>query len=162
MIYKSWHLFIPPILTLLDDVSTPVRIRGLEISKILLEKITAKVLKQTGLGEVFEDAIMPTLLFLPSLTPVDESVRLLKPAYEVLFTLANARFPVSEDWPQKMRFMDRILRQGILHGIEHCRDNVKIIDVLLKELRDLISRMGIHSVKHLKVMNLRARNSAVY
>src|ERR1700726_550864 len=64
MFQKNWHLCIPPLLTLLDDPSTVVRVRGLRILSDLLKRIPSKILQQTGLAEVFEDAVMPTLLFL--------------------------------------------------------------------------------------------------
>lgn len=151
MIYQNWHLFIPPLLTLLDDGLTSVRVSGLEITQALLRKTPAKVLKQTGLGEVFEDAIIPTLSYLPSLTPVNESVKLLVPAYEALYLLGDVLFPDKEERPAKIKLMDRIMRQGILQGIEHCSDNVRIVEVLLVELSKLLPLLGIYAVKHLKV-----------
>lgn len=94
---------------------------------------------------------MPTLLFLPSLTPADESVRLLRPAYSALFTLAEVCFPTSEEEPKKIRLFDRIMRHGILQGFLHSRDDVKIVEVLLEELTALVQFMGIYATKHLKV-----------
>jgi hypothetical protein len=46
--------------------------------------------------------------------------------------------------------MDRIMRQGILQGFDHSRNNVQIKVLLLKELDTLILRMRIFGVKHLK------------
>ena len=151
IISQSWPLFVPPVLTLLDDPNTEIRIRGLEILTAFLRKLTWRLLLRTGLGEVFEDAVMPTLLYLPSLTPVDESVRLLKPAYEALYTLADKRFPAKEAYTENMRFMDRIIRHGVLQGYSHSHEYPQIVEVLLQEMDALINKMGIHSVKHLKV-----------
>ncbi len=129
----------------------PIRARGLLILKDLLGKVPAKVLLQTGLGEVFEDAVMPTLLFLPALTPVEESLQVLKPAYSALFTLGEVRFPGNEDQAAKMKFLDRIMRHGVLQGLSHARDHVKVVELLLDEMNTLINSMGLHAVKHLKV-----------
>jgi hypothetical protein len=150
MISENWYLFIPPLLTLLDDPVTSIRVKGLQFVKLMLENTPANILKQSGLGEVIEDAIMPTLLFLPSLTPVDESALLLRSAYEALFVLADVRFPTKEESYTKMKGLDRIMREGVLQGREHCRDSVKIIEILLEVLDKLICRMGVFSVKHLK------------
>jgi hypothetical protein len=151
MFHKNWHLCIPPLLTLLDDPSTVVRVRGLHILRDMLERISSKMLQQTGLGEVFEDAVMPTLLFLPELTPVDESLSLLTSAYLALSSLGEARYPTKEERSNKMKFLDIIMRQGVLQGFIHSGDNVRIAELLVEEIIALFDSMGIHAVKYLKV-----------
>jgi hypothetical protein len=134
MIHKNWHLCIPPLLTLLDDPSTVVRVRGLHILREMLGRIPPNVLQQAGLGEVFEDAVIPTLLFLPTLTPVEESLSLLK-----------------NDRSDRLKFLDRVMRQGVLQGFMHSGENVKIAELLVNEATTLFENMGIHAVKYLKV-----------
>lgn len=151
MVQKCWHLCIPPLLVLLDDTSPFVRARGLQVLMDILSKTPAKVLQQTGLDEVFEDTVIPTLLFLPNTTPLEESLQVLKPAYLALFKLGQVRFPTKKDQPNRMKFLDRIMRQGILQGFLHSRDNIAIVKLLLTQLVTLIEGMGIHAVKHLKV-----------
>lgn len=146
---------IPPILTLLDDSNTRVRARGLHIFTDLLDKISAETLRQTGLGEVFENAIFPTLLLLPSLTPVDESILVLGPAYEALFKLGKVRFPKKTDRAKMMSFLDKVLRHGLLQGLLHARGVVAIVELLLESLSLLLENMGTHAVKHLKVWHSR-------
>jgi hypothetical protein len=147
----NWHLFIPPLLTLVDDTSTYIRVRGLCILNDLLSKTPARFLEWTGLGEVFEDAVMPTLLLLPSLTPVADSLKLLRAAYEVLHKLGDTLYPTDEKRPSKLKLLDRIMRQGVLQGFFNSRDNVHVSQLLAEEADTLICRMGIHAVKHLKV-----------
>ncbi len=109
------------------------------------------MLQQTGLGEVFEDAVMPTLLFLPELTPLEESISLLKSAYLALSTLADVRYPTKDERGKKMKFLDRVMRHGVLQGFMHSGDNVRITELLVEEVIILFDRMGIHAVKYLKV-----------
>lgn len=109
------------------------------------------MLQKTGLSEVFEDAVMPTLLFLPNLTPVEESLRLLTHAYLALLSLGNVRYPTREERNNKLKFLDRIMRQGVLPGFIHSGENVRIAELLLKEVITLFDSMGIHAVKYLKV-----------
>lgn len=158
---RSWNLFIPPLATLLDDTSTPIRSRGLSILSAFLPKMGEKRLKLTGLGDVFEDAVMPTLMFLPSITPVDESMQLLEPGYNALFVLSDVKWglkdPVdigreSESRQEEMKFYDRIMRKGILSGYSHAHEHLKIVEVLTREIGTLVEKMGIHAVKHLKVV----------
>ena len=99
---------------------------------------------------MFEDAIHPTLLFLPSITPVRESLQLLPVAYEALGALCDARFLAAND-PERLKFLDSIIRRGILPGYLHSSQTPALVRILIFELSKTMSRMGIHSVKHLKV-----------
>jgi hypothetical protein len=117
-------------------------------------------LKQTGLGEVFDDAIMPTLMFLPSITPADESVHILGPAYEALFVLGDVRWGVKEtgekgreevNQQDRMKFYDRIMRRGILMGYMYANEHPSIVELLIGEMGVLVEKMGVNAVKHLKV-----------
>ncbi|KAK3991404.1 hypothetical protein QBC44DRAFT_393364 [Cladorrhinum sp. PSN332] len=143
LISSSWPLYIPVLLTLTDDNSTPIRARGLRILNTFLEKFPTKTLSDTGLNKVFEDAIFPTLTYLPSLTPVDESVQLLNPAYEALLTLASK---TSSPNP----LLDKIIRQGILEAHFHAKEHLRIVQVLNTQTVKIVNMMGIHAVKHLK------------
>lgn len=109
------------------------------------------MLQQTGLGEVIEDAVMPTLLFLPELTPVEESVSLLTSAYSALSSLGEVRYPAKEERSSRMKFLDKIMRHGVLQGFTHSGDNVRIVELLVTEVITLFDSMGIHAVKYLKV-----------
>lgn len=96
---------------------------------------------------------MPTLLFLPNLTPIDESIRLQKPAYKALYTLADTRYPQENGKTpdQKMKFYFKIMRHGILQAYAHSHEHPRIVEVLLNQIQTLVARMQIHAVKQLKV-----------
>lgn len=149
-ITESWPLFIPPLLTLLDDPKTSIRTRGLKTLSSFLPKFSAKLLKQTGLGQVFEEAITPTLTYLPNLTPLEESVQLLGPAYGALYALADAQYS-PEETEQKMKFLDRVMRNGVLRAYNHSSEHVQIVGILIEEINVLVKKMGIYAVKYLKV-----------
>ncbi|KAK4165148.1 hypothetical protein QBC43DRAFT_288034 [Cladorrhinum sp. PSN259] len=144
LISTTWPLYIPVLLTLVDDNSTPIRSTGLQILNSFLLKLPKQTLQSTGLNKVFEDAIFPTLTYLPSLTPVDESVQLLNPAYEALLTLASK----SSSSPNAL--LDKIIRQGIFEGHFHAKEHLRIVQVLNHWTQQILSQMGIHAVKHLK------------
>lgn len=109
------------------------------------------MLHRTGLGEVFENAIMPCLMHLPSLTEEAESIQLLSAAYPALFRLARVRFPEDKDHRARIKALDRIMRQGILKGYLHAGENVRIADLLVKQMIVVVDEMGIDIVKYLKV-----------
>ncbi|GAB1319043.1 hypothetical protein MFIFM68171_09253 [Madurella fahalii] len=153
LIAQHWPLFIPVLLTLVDDSTTPIRRRGLQIAAEFLAKLPDKILQNSGLAKVFEDPIFPTLAYLPSLTPVDESVQLLVPAYNALLVLANKQPAAGKDGVPngpKNSLLDKILREGVFMAYFHAKDHIRIVEVLCQQTAAILSQMGIHAVKHLK------------
>ncbi|PVH80343.1 hypothetical protein DL98DRAFT_588452 [Cadophora sp. DSE1049] len=88
----TWPLILPPLLTLLDTPGTPILTRALPLITTLLPKLPPKTLAQTGLASVFSDAIIPVTLYLPSITPLEESLEILLLAYDALFVLYDVQF----------------------------------------------------------------------
>jgi len=150
LISKNWPLFIPVLLTLLDDPATRVRARGLVLATGFLSKFPSKTLRETGLATVFEQAIFPTLNFLPDLTPEDESVQLLKPTFESLLVL-SAKISTGTDPAEGNKLRDKILRDGVFMAYFHSKDHIRIVEVLLHQTAALVKELEIHAVKHLKV-----------
>ena len=164
LISKHWPLFIPVLLTLVDDTGTNIRSRGLAILTDFLAKFPDKTLHDTGLAQVFEQAIFPTLSFLPSLTPENESVRLLVPAFGALRSLAHkqstfASASAKEEKPtstkeKENKMLDRLLREGVFPAYFHAKHHIRIVETLCHQSGLIIRQMGIHAVKHLKVSKL--------
>ncbi|KFY88970.1 hypothetical protein V500_06019 [Pseudogymnoascus sp. VKM F-4518 (FW-2643)] len=150
LISNNWHLFIPPLMTLLDDPTTSVKASGLTILSEFLKKTPPKMLVQTGLSDLLEEALMPTLSFLPTLTPVAESQLLLQKAYAALLELGDIRYASEDSKPGRNRFYDRLMREGIFYGIHHCGDITIILELLLAEMSEIINRLHIYSIKHTK------------
>ncbi|KAK0722163.1 hypothetical protein B0T26DRAFT_205586 [Lasiosphaeria miniovina] len=161
-ISKQWPLYIPVLMTLVDDSATSVRSRGLVALAAFLRKLPDQTLHDTGLSAVFEEAVFPTLAFLPSLTPEDESLQLLGPAFSALLCLAGKQVREQQQQRQrptakdatggggKNKMLDRILRQGVFAAHLHAQDHVRIVEVLCQQTALIIGEMGIHAVKHLK------------
>ena len=152
MLEANWPLVIPPLLALLDDSSTDVKIRGCELLVHLLTITPSSLLERTGLGEIFHDALMPCLSYLPTLTPEDESLRLLESVYPTLLALVRIRFPDPKSNTKKGQMLDKILRVGILNGYAHAGEYMKIAVLLMERTADIVDEMGITSVKHLRVL----------
>jgi hypothetical protein len=154
LIAKHWPLFIPVLLTLVDEPMTQIRRLGLLILTDFLVKFPDRTLHDTGLAQVFEDAIFPTLAFLPSLTPEAESLQLLDPAYAALINLARKQPSVGKDGipgGPKNALLDKVLREGVFMGYFHAKEHVKIVEVLCRQAVFVLNEMGVHAVKHLKV-----------
>ncbi|KAL8953382.1 MAG: hypothetical protein Q9222_000759 [Ikaeria aurantiellina] len=148
LVETLWPLVIPPLLSLLDDSSTAHKVKGCEMLRILLEKVPLKLLARSGLGEVFQETLMPYLMYLPSLTPVDESVVLLDAVYDALIALTMVQH--ASNAALRTKALGAVFRNGILKGYAHAGENVRIAELLMRKAADLVCAMKIHCVKHLK------------
>jgi hypothetical protein len=126
---------------------------------------------------------MPSLSWLPSLTPLGESLEILPAAYGALYVLCDARYPAPQPPPhspsplhvssafisisnsnekekeqdekertkkERLKFLDKIMRQGIFAGYSYASSYPDIVSYLVDEMGNIVARMGIRSVKHLK------------
>ncbi|KAL8738337.1 MAG: hypothetical protein Q9181_000847 [Wetmoreana brouardii] len=150
LVQAHWPLVIPPLLTTLDDVSIKYKIRGCKLLQILVRVAPANLLERSGLGEVFHNTLTPYLLYLPSLTPEEESIPLLDSTYDALISLTRARYPNPDTGTQKIKTLDAIFRYGILKGYAHAGENVRIAELFMQKSADLVGAMKIYCVKHLK------------
>lgn len=149
MIRDHWPGFTPVLLTISEDNDTAIRTSGLEIVVNFLRKCPAKKLESTGIGKVFEDAILPSLLYLPSLTPEAESVKVMRPAYEALLVLAQKHADGSN--LVRRTLLDKILREGLFAAYEHASGYLEVVKTLMNVATTLVDTLGIYSVKHLPV-----------
>jgi len=163
---RLWPLLVPPILTLVDDWETKYKRLGADLLHSLLRATSPSLLSRTGLGSVFEEALMPCLTYLPSLTPEPDSVAILRAAYPALFTLTRTRFPfpppssstpsppittTDPNRPARVKALDTILRKGVLHAYAHGNNQYPSITfILFRNLATLLTELGIDSVKHLQ------------
>ncbi|KAI4123291.1 MAG: hypothetical protein LQ338_005340 [Usnochroma carphineum] len=153
LVETHWPLLIPPLLTLIDDISTPTKIKGCTLLLALLQTCPSLLLQRSGLGEIFHNTLLPYLLYLPSLTPEEESLPLLNATYTALIALTQARFPdatPTTTTTSKIKALDAIFRYGILKGYAHAGENVRVASLLMRKSRDLVDVMGTYCVKHLK------------
>lgn len=171
MLREQFPLLIPPVLKLLDSPSNSIRIHTLQFLPILFSRMGQKLLLQTGLGDVFESTIHPVLLSLPTLTPVEDTLKLLPAGYKALYALCDARWPDEEGGrvsnsvtiipdhiknasksPTQLRlaFLDQIVRHGILPAHLHCQEIPAVVEILILQMGIIISKMKIWGVKHLK------------
>ena len=127
------------------------KVRGCSLLRRLLEIVPSQLLERTGLGEVFQEALTPCLLYLPELTPEAESLQLLNAVYPSLLALVRSRFPQAKQQVLKQKALDQIFRYGILKGYAHAGENVKVAELLVRKMIDLVKEMGVSSCKHIKV-----------
>ncbi|KAI4740564.1 poly A polymerase C-terminal region-like protein [Aureobasidium sp. EXF-12298] len=153
LVEKNWHAIVPPLLSMLDDIDTEYKAQSCELLKLLLDKTSPILLKRTGLGDVFEEALMPCLGYLPTLTPEDQSARLLSVAYPALIslskTLDTTSSTSSQKSPQCTTLLDNLIRKGILMTFTYCPEHAKISTVTTTNLCLILNSLGLDSIKHL-------------
>jgi hypothetical protein len=63
--------------------------------------------------------------------------------------LCDARFAEKND-KERIKFLDQVIRRGVLPGYQYASEHPAIVQILVKELASTTGKLGIHSVKHLK------------
>lgn len=150
-----WPLVIPPVLTLIDDWESKYKTMGSDLLFLVLEITPVDLLSRTGLAPVFEDALLPCLTFLPTITSEDESVKLLTSVYRTIIKLGNVAYPASsaDDIflpPARCKLLDQAIRKGVLYGYSHAGQRPALAMVFFSATHDLVSELQTESVKHLK------------
>lgn len=159
LVEEMWPMIIPPVLTLVDDWESKYKRIGAQLLQQLLAITPPLLLERTGLGEVFEGALMPAMTNVPTIVPEDESVELLSVVYPALLTLAQVRFPMdlpsgskrpsSDVQRERTKYFDRILRDGILQGYDIAGQYPRVVTLLFQKLVSVLNGLGPESIKHL-------------
>ncbi|KAL9104139.1 MAG: hypothetical protein Q9163_000886 [Psora crenata] len=149
-IETNWPFIVPPLLALIDDSSIKYKAAGCAKLSTFLQTCPSTTLERTGLGEVFENAVMLCLMYFPSPPEEQEPLLLLDQAYRALLQLARVRFSGVEQRTQKVKMLDKIMRYGVLQGYAHAGEHVQTAVLLVRQMGELTEEMGIDVVKHLK------------
>ncbi|TQV93038.1 tRNA nucleotidyltransferase [Cordyceps javanica] len=148
-IKQHWPLYVPVLVTLAEDDDVAVRQRGIDILNRFLSKCPREVLRTSGIDSVFEESVFPSLLFLPTLTPEDESVALLRSAYRTLRTLAVAA-DADPAGRNRRALLDKTLREGVLAGYLHASQHIRVVEVLMRATAQVVEALQVYAVKHLQ------------
>lgn len=151
LIAGNWHLFLPVLLILIEDQEVSVRGNGLEILIKFLQKCLPEILVPTGLGTLFEDAVFPSLLSLPSSAEAQDCVATLCLAFDVLLHLARA--DQDPEHHRKRRLLDRLIRGGFLAGHLNTSTHAVVIETFMHYVAAAVDCLGIFAAKHLQVIH---------
>ncbi|PLB40560.1 tRNA adenylyltransferase [Aspergillus candidus] len=170
-------LVVPPLLALIDDNSVASKTFGctlLSQTLVPIKDSKSDILQRTNLASVFEDAIRPCLLSLPTITPEDDSIQLLSAAYPALLsimaielqnlspaTTADAKKKAEEAYTKRLA---TTLRENLLASFTYVSStnttNIsgngpsfpypRLSTVLLNQTSAALQELGIHSTKYLQ------------
>jgi tRNA nucleotidyltransferase (CCA-adding enzyme) len=169
-IEAKWHFLMPPILKMMDDIDVKWRAKGCHMLGLLLEalrqpsttvetnkmsKVTpssSNFLQRTGYHNIFAEALMPMFTYIPSITPESESLVLFKEVFPATIPLALLLSTEATKGDNRERFLDKILREGVLTPLAHFptpSSYPKLATLILSHVPGLLGHMGIGTVKHL-------------
>jgi tRNA nucleotidyltransferase (CCA-adding enzyme) len=169
-IEARWHLLVPPILKMIDEIDAGWKAKGCQYLGLLLgslrlsttsniaqQRVKSKLtlsefLRRTGYHNVFADSLFPLFTYIPSLTPETEAVPLFQELFPALTALSI--FLPKEAWKGAMQeqFLDRMLREGVLSPLAHFptpSTYPELSTVIVTYLQIILGHLGIASVKHL-------------
>jgi tRNA nucleotidyltransferase (CCA-adding enzyme) len=166
-----WHLLVPPILKMIDDMDAAWKAKGCHILGILLESLhhqpwiedkalckttdrqtSTDFLQRTGYQNVFSEALLPLFTYVPSLTPEAEAVPLFKELFPALTTLGLLLPAESSKGSARSGLLDKVVREGVFAPLAHFSTPSaypELATVIVSHLEVLLGHMGIESVKHL-------------
>lgn len=170
-------------MALIDDEGLPFKIRGcVLLSQILrpIRETNSDILKRTNLSSVFEDAVRPCLLSLPTITPEHDSIRLLGIAYPTLVSLYQTTYqiPSSSASPQHapqtqarkasqkelyITSLTALLRNNLISSFHHISTtnpstvstfasfpHPRLSSLLISQITTLVAELGVHITKYLQ------------
>ncbi|OJJ51248.1 hypothetical protein ASPZODRAFT_55687 [Penicilliopsis zonata CBS 506.65] len=170
---RHFPLLVPPMLTLIDDDNISFKTRGCDILSQLLWPIKeskSSILQRTNLSSVFEEAIVPCLLSLPTITPEDESIQLLAAAYPALLSLFKTSYQNSpagkqleKDKEKYISSVTKILRDNVISSFHHISSmnptstssfasfpHPRLSTLLVDQITIIVTELQIHTTKYLQ------------
>ncbi|CRG83670.1 hypothetical protein PISL3812_01025 [Talaromyces islandicus] len=173
----QFQFYVPPILSLLDDESPSFKYRGCDLLIRFLKPIQSSnsdLLRRTNLSSVFDDALTPTLLSLPTLTPEDESLQILGITYEALLLTLQTRYHIYHSSSDQQEDngaaytsrLTTLLRDNVISSFHHISSYTptsktepsmlasfpypRLSTFILDQLKTVIHHIGIHTTKYLQ------------
>jgi hypothetical protein len=167
---------VPAILALIDDNNLKFKEMGCELLIKILQPIHqsgSDILVRTNLTSVFEDAITPCLLSLPTITPEESSIQLLGAAYPALLSLFKTVYKTpspknSKDQNEKDREtyaakISKVLRSNLISSFHHISSSTataistsvsfphpRLSTFLLECITTFVKELGINTTMYLQ------------
>lgn len=163
----NWGFLVPPILKMMDDMDSKWKAKGCRLLQLLLKhfgpspvndsastvsQTERNFLQRTGYLNIFSETLFPLLSYLPPLTPEAESRILIQEALSAITLLAQFLPTGGADIDERVKFLDRIMREGIISSLGHFSTpstDPDLAIVLIKHMQVLLQGLKIESVKHL-------------
>nr|CAG8511077.1 1683_t:CDS:2 [Entrophospora candida] len=140
---KIMNNVISPVLMLIDDYNFKFKLRGVLLIDHLIKEISPAIIKRTGLGEVFYEALFKCLAH--QLEPSD--LVLLKPSFAAILNLIT--YTESSGSESRYKKLDNIFNIFVVKGLTIKYDKIILRQFLLQQIPFFVDELGIMTVKHL-------------
>jgi tRNA nucleotidyltransferase (CCA-adding enzyme) len=167
-IEAKWQFLMPPILKMIDDMDVEWKAKGCHMLGLLFEALqqpstevsarktvnqgSTNFLQRTGYHNIFAEALLPMFTYIPSINPEHESLLLFKEVFPAVISLALLLPIDSGKGDNRERFLDKILRKGVLTPLAHFptpSSYPALATLIMSHVPGLLRHMGIDAVKHL-------------
>lgn len=139
----NWRFIFPYLLPFFDDIDFYVRREAclclIEICDQLKDTQGDNIIIKSQTESILRDSIIPLILSLPSLTPVDESIDLVDISYNALLKLLETNFKNELEFNLQL---SSVLNDYILPSMSKVQDNPEILIVILSKLEMVIQLAG--------------------
>jgi tRNA nucleotidyltransferase (CCA-adding enzyme) len=167
-IEAKWQFLMPPILKMIDDMDVEWKAKGCHMLRLLFEALqqpstevsarktvnqgSTNFLQRTGYHNIFAEALLPMFTYIPSITPEHESLTLFKEIFPAVISLALLLPTSTGKSDNRERFLDKILREGVLTPLAHFPTPSSypvLATLIISHVPGLLGHMNIDAVKHL-------------
>lgn len=155
---------------MIDDNNLHFKTEGCLLLTLLLQPIQqngSDILRRTNLTSVFEEAVTPCLLSIPTITPEDKSLQLLGAAYpallNVLKTAYKGKFKSEQDQQAYTAGLANILRSNLISSFHHVSSSTpasgsttasfpypRLSTFLLDQMAVFVNELGVQATKYLQ------------
>ncbi|KAF8963411.1 hypothetical protein BDZ97DRAFT_1919843 [Flammula alnicola] len=149
---NTWHLVIPPVMTLLDDYEARFKLQGVLVVQEMLRHVPRDLLKRTGVSGLLRQSLRTCLSHLQS----PETPELLKHAISAsisLTLLTTSVAPGSKPSSDRFDELSSLLGEGIISGIWlYAEEKPGVVNATFDALPPLLRALDIGSVRFLKAL----------
>ncbi|KAL6164999.1 CCA tRNA nucleotidyltransferase [Exserohilum turcicum] len=159
-IEAQWQFLMPPILRMMDDIHVEWKAKGCHMLNLVLEglrppassgSVSASFVQRSGYDKILAEALLPMFTYLPSITPEEECVTLLREVYPAVISLALLLPEASSKGDNREAFLDGIVRQGIVSPLGHFTTPsayAELATLIMSYVPVTLGHLGISTVKH--------------
>ncbi|KAJ1678300.1 hypothetical protein EV182_004346, partial [Spiromyces aspiralis] len=138
LMVKQWPQLLPMVLTVIDDYDCYYKALGVELARNMVVKMGRSARES---GTVFKSIIYRS-------DPGGNE--LLVNTFGSLFAILDVAYPKEVAGLEHTEGLWRILAEGVIRGLVHSGEKVKVQTILVGQVPVAVGRLGIASVRYLK------------
>ncbi|KAI0662893.1 hypothetical protein C8Q70DRAFT_477783 [Cubamyces menziesii] len=144
---RLWHLFVPPIMTYLDDYKAPYKLQGVRLASQLLQRAPPELLRRTGMDVLLSASLKTCLNFLHE----QETPDLIRASVSAHLQLINVTTVVGS--ATRFDQLCSLLGESIIGNIWiYASREPEALEASVDCIPDVVGTLGIGSTRYLKAL----------